>query len=253
MREGEPTACRKATLATERRTRWGGVIYSCMAAYRSSSFCIMSTTSSGSVCMFFRLRSMVRPGRRSLLTPLASAVWVSLSLRATLIASLAIVITRRGEGGDVAWRDTFAGASRKIGMGGTGGFDAVAADTAAARRAWAGFSGNPRGRSIVEKGAGISFCNSILSAVEFLIMARFQAGVRVGGTRKKGRRGGEASPSRGGFRRWCRKTGNWGGCSETHKGPGNLGRFGVVGGSSKTGTVLVASSAGMSIQAGQGL
>lgn len=62
-------------------------------SYLSNSFLMMSTTSSGSSCMFFRLRSIVTPGLSSLLTPLASAAWVSVSWRAFFIASRARLMT----------------------------------------------------------------------------------------------------------------------------------------------------------------
>lgn len=114
--------------------------------YRSNSSLITSTISSGNACIFFPLRSMVRPGLRELLTPLASAALASFS-RAALIASRASTSTWLGEMGCPAERFEDEGTSRRLGTGGGGvGFASSAA--ARARRACAGLSGSPRGMSI---------------------------------------------------------------------------------------------------------
>lgn len=81
------------------------------------------------------------------------------------MASLAMVMTRRGEGGAGAEMDTFEEPSRKGGTGGRG-FEAAAA--AAARRAWAGFSGNPRGRSIVGGEISVMLRYSIIQVVDLI-------------------------------------------------------------------------------------
>lgn len=60
--------------------------------YRSNSSFIISTISSGNFWIFFLLKSIVRPGLRVLLTPLASAAFASFSWAAR-IASLARAIT----------------------------------------------------------------------------------------------------------------------------------------------------------------
>lgn len=61
--------------------------------YLSNSVFIISTTSSGNFWMFLWLRSIVTPGFKSLLTPLASAALVSFSARAFFMASWARATT----------------------------------------------------------------------------------------------------------------------------------------------------------------
>ena len=61
--------------------------------YLSSSFLIISTTSSGNLWICLWLKSIVTPGFNSLLTPLASAAFVWFSSRAFFIASRARTTT----------------------------------------------------------------------------------------------------------------------------------------------------------------
>lgn len=120
--------------------------------YRSSSFLIISTTSSGSFCMFFLLRSMVRPGFKSVLTPLVSPACWSLSRRASRMASLARAMTCCGESPaplrlDVEAMPRSAGPDPEFGGGGGGGGGGGAPPAPATDcvpRRGAGFSGSPR-------------------------------------------------------------------------------------------------------------
>lgn len=107
--------------------------------YLAKSFFMISTTSSGSLWIFFRLRSMVTPGCRLALTALASATWFSLS-RAVRIASRA---------SDKTWEEfiPFATAKfeleadlRMVGIGGCWGPLEVAAEFGIGRRPDSGFS-----------------------------------------------------------------------------------------------------------------
>lgn len=110
--------------------------------------------------MFLWLKLTVTPGLRSLLTPLASAAWLSFSSTAFFIASFASQMTCAGAIGAEDVRPEFEGIFRTLlGIGGGGGMllrPAVpAAAKVAARRPWAGLPGSPidaaavGGRSII--------------------------------------------------------------------------------------------------------
>jgi hypothetical protein len=112
--------------------------------YRSSSFFITSTTSVGRFCMLLRLRSIVTPGFKSLLTTLASATCVSFSSKALRIACRTRAITAADVGADVD-RDEFDGTDRimLLGSGGSGGGLGMFGGAPTGRLPWAGLSGNP--------------------------------------------------------------------------------------------------------------
>ncbi len=83
-------------------------------AYRSSSFLIISTTSSGNFWICLWLKSIVTPGFNSLLTPLASAAFVWFSSRAFFIASRASATTCTAEIGICDASEEFDAACRTV-------------------------------------------------------------------------------------------------------------------------------------------
>lgn len=83
-------------------------------AYLSSSFLIISTTSSGNFWICLWLKSIVTPGFSSLLTPLASAPFVWFSSRAFFIASWARATTCAAEVGICDASEEFDAACRTV-------------------------------------------------------------------------------------------------------------------------------------------
>jgi hypothetical protein len=82
--------------------------------YLSSSFFIISTTSSGNLWICLWLKSIVTPGFSSLLTPLASAAFVWFSSRAFFIASRASATTCAAEIGICEDSEEFDAACRTV-------------------------------------------------------------------------------------------------------------------------------------------